>query len=35
MLCQQKSKKKNYTYVAQAALDNLNNKRLIVKLIEM
>ena len=26
---------KNDTYVGQAALDNLNNKRLLVKLIEM
>ena len=30
-----KKLEKNYTYVAQAALDNLNNKRLLVKLIEM
>ena len=30
-----KVRKKNDTYVGQVALDNLNNKRLLVKLIEM
>ena len=31
----EKKEKINDTYVGQVALDNLNNKRLLVKLIEM